>query len=67
MKIKLLFLLLFTALLSFAQNPADVVQTFEIHPEFSSTINATVTQPDGKIIVGHGGVAAVASRPVEAD
>ena len=54
MKIKLLFLLLFTTLLSFAQNPADVDYNFGPEPGFGGPIQSIVIQPDEKIIIGGG-------------
>lgn len=54
MKIKLLFLLLFTALLSFAQNPADIAQRFGPAPGIGNG-NCIAIQPDGKIILGNAG------------
>lgn len=51
MKIKLLFCLIFATSLSFAQNPTNVEHNFGTFPGFSSEINSTVIQPDGKILV----------------
>ncbi|TPG44679.1 T9SS type A sorting domain-containing protein [Flavobacterium pectinovorum] len=53
MKKTLLFLIFFLQFLIIsAQNSTDVLQSFGLHPGFTGTINSTVIQPDGKIIVG---------------
>ncbi|WP_166921417.1 T9SS type A sorting domain-containing protein [Flavobacterium poyangense] len=53
MKKPLLFLILFLqSLITAAQNPADVEQTFGPYPGFNHIVSKIVTQADGKILVG---------------
>lgn len=53
MKKPLLFLILFLQfLITAAQTPADVEQTFGSYPGFNQIVNTIVTQTDGKILVG---------------